>query len=190
MITTAHAHKSGVIFHVFPRPFKQKKIKKLRPKMTKIASRRVLPSGQHRQECPEITYMAMGFRPHSFPVGGMYVKGIGRLTNVKKKITRFHFPLLLKRKNYFTNPSCVPHWQRKTSPRSTAQVNRIGLQPFLRTHLYPGLVPCFPTAVEADFTVRPKARQYMRQVLKRTESLIKPKTSPTQALGCAGVAED
>ena len=39
MITTAHAHKSGVIFHFFPRPFKQKKIKALRPKMTKIASR-------------------------------------------------------------------------------------------------------------------------------------------------------
>ena len=39
MITTAHAHKSGVIFYIFTRPFKQKKIKKLRPKMTKIASR-------------------------------------------------------------------------------------------------------------------------------------------------------
>ena len=38
----------------------------------------------HRQECPEITYMAMGFRPHSFPVGGMYVKGIGRFTKVKE----------------------------------------------------------------------------------------------------------
>ena len=36
----------------------------------------------HRQECPEITYMAMGFRPHSFPVGGMYMKGTGRLTKV------------------------------------------------------------------------------------------------------------
>ena len=84
------------------------------------------------QECPEITYMAMGFRPHSFPAGGMYVKGIGRLTKVKE-ITRFVFPLLLKRKKCFTNPSCVPHWKRKTSPRSTALVNRIGLQPFLRT---------------------------------------------------------
>ena len=39
-----------------------------------------------------------------------------------KKSTRFSFPLLLKRKNYFTNPSCLPHWQRKTSPRSTALV--------------------------------------------------------------------
>ena len=38
----------------------------------------------HRRECPAITYMAMGFRPRSFPVGGMYVKGIGRLTKVKK----------------------------------------------------------------------------------------------------------
>ena len=28
----------------------------------------------------------------------------------------------LKRKKYFTNPSCLPHWQRKTSPRSTALV--------------------------------------------------------------------
>ena len=38
--TTAHAHKSGVIFHIFPRAFKQKKkIKALWPKMTKIASR-------------------------------------------------------------------------------------------------------------------------------------------------------
>ena len=73
-------------------------------------------------ECPAITYMAMGFRPCSFPVGGMYVKGIGRLTKVKKKSTRFSFPLLLKRKMYFTNPSCLPHRQRKTSPRSTALV--------------------------------------------------------------------
>ena len=38
-----------------------------------------------RQEWTEITYMAMGFRPHSFPVGGMYVKGIGQLAKVKKK---------------------------------------------------------------------------------------------------------
>ena len=38
----------------------------------------------HRRECPVITYMAMGFRPRSFPVGEMYVKGIGRLTKVKK----------------------------------------------------------------------------------------------------------
>ena len=46
-----------------------------------------------------------------------------------QKIARFSFPLLLKRKKYFTNPSCLPHWQRKTSPRSTALVRRIGLQP-------------------------------------------------------------
>ena len=39
---------------------------------------------KHRRECPAITYMAMGFRPRSFPVGGMCVKGIGRLTKVKK----------------------------------------------------------------------------------------------------------
>ena len=99
-----------------------------------------------------------------------------------KKITRFSFPLLLKRKKYFTNPSCVPHWERKTSPRSTAPANRIGLQPFLRTRSYPALVLCSATAVGADFAVRPKARQYTRQALKRTESLIVPNTSPTQAL--------
>ena len=29
VITTAHAHKSGVIFHIFPRSFKQKTIKAL-----------------------------------------------------------------------------------------------------------------------------------------------------------------
>ena len=40
--------------------------------------------GCQRRECPAITYMAMGFRPRSFPVGGMYVKGVGRLTKVKK----------------------------------------------------------------------------------------------------------
>ena len=103
-----------------------------------------------------------------------------------KKITRFSFP----RKKYFTNPSCVPHWERKTSPRSTALVNRIGLQPFLSTRWYPAQVPCSATAVEADFAVRPKARQYTREVLKRTELLIVPKTSPSQALGFGGVAAD
>ena len=42
VITTGYAHKSGVIFHFFPTAFKQtkKKIKALRPEMTKIASRR------------------------------------------------------------------------------------------------------------------------------------------------------
>ena len=39
MITTAHAHKSGVIFHFFSKSFQTKKFKSLRPKMTKIASR-------------------------------------------------------------------------------------------------------------------------------------------------------
>ena len=39
-MTTAHAHKSGVIFHFFSKTFQtKKKIKALRPKMTKIASR-------------------------------------------------------------------------------------------------------------------------------------------------------
>ena len=133
--------------------------------------------------------MAMGFRPRSFPVGGMYVKGIGRLTKVKKKFTLFSFPLLLYRKKYFTNPSCLPHWQRKTSLRSTALVSQVGLQPFLRTHWYPALFPWSATAVEADFGVRPKVLQHTRQVLKRTESLIVPKTSHTQALGSADAAE-
>ena len=39
VITTAHAHKSGVIFHFFQELSNKKKIKDLRPKMTKIASR-------------------------------------------------------------------------------------------------------------------------------------------------------
>ena len=52
------------------------------------------------------------------------------------------------------------------------------------------VVPCFATTVEADFAVRLKAWQYTRQVLKLTGSLIVPKTSPTQALGRAGAAED
>ena len=39
VITIAHAHKSGVIVHIFPRAFIRKKIKELRPKMIKIASR-------------------------------------------------------------------------------------------------------------------------------------------------------
>ena len=79
----------------------------------------------------EITYMAMGFRQHSFPVGGLYVKGTGRLLKVEK-VPRFSFPLLLKRKMCFTNPLCLHHWERKTSQRSTALEKRIGLQPFLR----------------------------------------------------------
>ena len=29
--------------------------------------------------------MAMGFGPHSLPLGGMYMKGTGRLTKVLKK---------------------------------------------------------------------------------------------------------
>ena len=38
VITTAHAHKSGAIFHFFQELSNKKKIKALRPKMTKIAS--------------------------------------------------------------------------------------------------------------------------------------------------------
>ena len=107
-----------------------------------------------------------------------------------QKIARFSFPLLLKRKKYFTNPSCLPHWQRKTSPRSTALVRRIGLQPIPPHTLVSRTGPVLRhRAVEADFGVRPKVRQYTRQVLKRTESLIVPKTSHTQALGSADAAE-
>ena len=89
-----------------------------------------------------------------------------------ESFTRFSFPLFLKRKTYFTNPSCLPHWERKVRLRSTALINRISLEPFLRTRQYPALVLCSATAVEANFAVRPKARQYTRQVLKRTESLV------------------
>ena len=39
VITTAHAHQSGVIIHFFQELSNKKKIKALRPKMTKIASR-------------------------------------------------------------------------------------------------------------------------------------------------------
>ena len=51
-----------------------------------------------------------------------------------KKITRFSFPLLLKRKKYFTNPSCLPHWQRKTSPRSTALVTAESVCNYFSAH--------------------------------------------------------
>ena len=54
---------------------------------------------RRRQECPEITYVAMGFRPHSFPVRGMYVhmKGFGRLTKIKKSLASlFHCFLNVK----------------------------------------------------------------------------------------------
>ena len=105
------------------------------------------------------------------------------------KSSKNHSLLFSFAKKYFTNPSCLPHWQRKTSPRSTALVSRIGLQSFLRTRWYPALVPCSATAVEADFGVRPKVRQNMRQVLKRTQSLIVPKTSHTRSLGSADAAE-
>ena len=39
VITTVHAHKSGVIFFYFSKSFQTTKYKALRPKMTKIASR-------------------------------------------------------------------------------------------------------------------------------------------------------
>ena len=107
-----------------------------------------------------------------------------------KKITRFSFPLLLKRKKYFTHPSCLPHWQRKTSPRSTALVSRIGLQPFLRTR-WP-MIPHWSRAPPPPSKLTLAFDRWFsntRQVLKRTESLIAPKTSHTQSLGSADAAE-
>ena len=44
--------------------------------------------------------------------------------------------------------------------------------------------------VLAEKSIKRKARQYTREVLKRTKSLIVPKPSPTQALGLAAVAEE
>ena len=117
------------------------------------------------------------------------MKGVGRLTKVKK-ITRFSFPLLLKRKQVLHKSFVFTSLATKNeSEKHSTSYNRIGLQPFLRTRWYPALVPCSATAVEADFGVRPKVRQYTRQVLKRTKSLIVPKTSHTQALGSADTAE-
>ena len=131
----------------------------------------------------------MGFRPQPFPVGGMYVKGIGRPTKFKK-ITRFSVPLLLKRKStsqmlraYLTGKG------NQSEKHSTSKPNRFATIPS-HTLVSPALVLCSATAVGADLAVRPKAMQYMRQVLKRTESLIVPNTSPTQALACADAAED
>ena len=88
----------------------------------------------HRQDFPEITYMAMGLIPATFvPDRNNVYEGYWAADESYKKIARFSFPLLLKRKKYFTIPSSLTHWERKTNPRSTALVNRIGLQPFLRT---------------------------------------------------------
>ena len=73
VITTANAHKSGVIFHIFPRAFKQtKKIKALRPNMTKIASRgsclnplsatwRIYPSSKWSSQWPYDGYIRHGW---------------------------------------------------------------------------------------------------------------------------------
>ena len=41
----------------------------------------------------------LAFRPRSFPVGGMYVKGIGRLMKVKKKSLASLFRCFLNVKN-------------------------------------------------------------------------------------------
>ena len=80
--------------------------------------------------------------------------------------------------------------KNQSEKHSTSKLNRFAAIPPHMLVSWPAQVPSSATAVEADFAVRPKARQYTREVLKRTESLIVPKTSPTQALGCAGVAED
>ena len=43
-----------------------------RPTSARSANARATPGWPaHRRECPAITYMAMGFRPRSFPVGGV-----------------------------------------------------------------------------------------------------------------------
>ena len=131
----------------------------------------------------------MGFRPRSFPVGGMYVKGVGRLTKVKKKSLTSLFHCFLNGKSTLQILRVYLTGNENESEKHSTSYSRIGLQPFLRTRWYPALVPCSATAVEADFGVRPKVRQYTRQVLKRTESLIVPKTSHTQALGSADTAE-
>ena len=64
VITTAHAHKSGVIFHFFSRAFKQKKIKALRPKMTKIASRGGPALKNDAEECGGTSPLFNSFSAH------------------------------------------------------------------------------------------------------------------------------
>ena len=120
----------------------------------------------HRRECPAITYMAMGFRPRSFPVGGMYVKGIGRLTKVKK-ITLFSFHCFLNVKS----TSQVIHVYLTGNEKRVREAQHLLAESVCNhssahAQWYPALVPCSATAVEADFGVRPKVRQYTRQVLK------------------------
>ena len=91
--------------------------------------------------------MAMGFRPRSFPVGGMYVKGNGRLTKVKKKSLASLFHCFLNGKstsqilrvyltgnekqvrealhklaesicNHSSAHAGIPHWSRAAPPPS------------------------------------------------------------------------
>ena len=64
-----------------------------------VRKRRTSDFCPRRQECPEITYTAMGFWPHSFPVGGMYLKDIGRLVKVKKKLHASLFHCFLNGKS-------------------------------------------------------------------------------------------
>ena len=53
--------------------------------------------------------------------------------SLKKSLASL-FHCFLNGKKYFTNPSCLPHWQRKTSPRSTALVTAESVCiPFLHT---------------------------------------------------------
>ena len=81
MITTAHAHKSGVNFHIFPGAFKQtKKIKALRPKMTKIASRGSCLKHQFRCVFGRTCHQLVGFnwsRWHHFICAGQSGAGVG-----------------------------------------------------------------------------------------------------------------
>ena len=107
-----------------------------------------------------------------------------------KKITHFSFPLLLKRKKYFTNPSCLPHWQRKTSPRSTALVTAESVCNHSSAHAgipHWSRAPPPPSKLTLAFDRR--FGNTGDRFLKRTESLIVPKTSHSQALGSADTAE-
>ena len=79
------------------------------------------------QECPEITYMTMGFGPRSLAFGGMCVKGIGRPTKVEN-ITHFSFPLFLKSKTVLHKSFVFTSLGTKSQSEkhSTGKPNRFG----------------------------------------------------------------
>ena len=68
MITTAHVHESGVIFHFLKSFQTKKKIKAVRPKMTKIASRgsclnpKLYPQNSHFL-CSSSFFVSVLFHP-------------------------------------------------------------------------------------------------------------------------------